>query len=253
MLTDTRVCTRPGCTRPWLSRRMCASHYEQWRTRNRAYGRPTSQFVDAQPARDHINQLSAAGISWKQLHELSGVPLSSIGRIIRGRTERGEPPTRQIMPHVEAKILAVPIPGVWWTHSANHRVGDPTGTTRRLQALVAAGWTQTDIATRIGVTTGNATPLFFGRRDVTAATARAVAALFDELALTPGPSPRARQRARRLGWLLPLDWDEDTIYSNSIYLYSDKIIIRTYNHTKGIWLPVFDRVVTLPEWCRAVA
>ena len=49
------------------------------------------------------------------------------------------------------------------------------------------------------------------------------------------------------------DWDEDTIYSNSIYLYSDKIIIRTYNHTKGIWLPVFDRVVTLPEWCRAVA
>lgn len=49
------------------------------------------------------------------------------------------------------------------------------------------------------------------------------------------------------------DWDEDTIYSNSIYLYSDKIIIRTYNHTKGIWLPVFDRVVTLPEWCCAVA
>lgn len=49
------------------------------------------------------------------------------------------------------------------------------------------------------------------------------------------------------------DWDEDTIYSNSIYLYNDRILIRTYNHTEGIWLPAFDRVITLPEWCRAVA
>ena len=49
------------------------------------------------------------------------------------------------------------------------------------------------------------------------------------------------------------DWDEETIYSNSIYLYADRILIRTYNHTAGIWLPQFDRVVTLPEWCRAVA
>lgn len=45
------------------------------------------------------------------------------------------------------------------------------------------------------------------------------------------------------------DWDEDTIYTNSLYLYEDHILIRTYDHTRGTWLPAFDRTVTLPEWC----
>lgn len=33
------------------------------------------------------------------------------------------------------------------------------------------------------------------------------------------------------------------------YLYEDHILIRTYDHTRGEWLPAFDRTVTLPEWC----
>ena len=45
------------------------------------------------------------------------------------------------------------------------------------------------------------------------------------------------------------DWDEDTIYTNSLYLYEDHILIRTYDHALGRWLPAFDRTVTLPEWC----
>ena len=49
------------------------------------------------------------------------------------------------------------------------------------------------------------------------------------------------------------DWDEDTIYTNSLYLYEDHILIRTYDHARGRWLPAFDRTVTLPEWCRLTA
>ena len=26
-------------------------------------------------------------------------------------------------------------------------------------------------------------------------------------------------------------------------------LIRTYDHTRGEWLPAFDRTVTPPEWC----
>lgn len=45
------------------------------------------------------------------------------------------------------------------------------------------------------------------------------------------------------------DWDEDTIYTNSLYLYEDHILVRTYDHSQGTWIPAFDRTVVLPEWC----
>lgn len=206
-----RICTIDGCDQPWRSRRLCRNHYEAWRRRQQAYGRSTCQFVDAGPARAHIEALAAAGISRKRLHVLSGVPLSSLSRIVAGRTERCEGPAKQIMPHVEAAILAVPIPTVWWTHSADSRVGDPTGTVRRLRALVAIGWTQTELAARLGFTGANASRLFLGHHKVTAATARRVAVLFDELSLQSGPSNAARARGARMGWLRPLDWDDDAL------------------------------------------
>ncbi|MDY5213870.1 MAG: metallophosphoesterase [Megasphaera elsdenii] len=45
------------------------------------------------------------------------------------------------------------------------------------------------------------------------------------------------------------DWDEDTIYTNSLYLYEDHILVQTYDHSQGTWIPAFDRTVVLPEWC----
>lgn len=49
------------------------------------------------------------------------------------------------------------------------------------------------------------------------------------------------------------DWDEETICTNSLYLYPDYILIRTYDHTHNTWLPAFDRTIALPEWCRLTA
>lgn len=42
------------------------------------------------------------------------------------------------------------------------------------------------------------------------------------------------------------DWDDGhDIFTNSIYLFADKIVIRTYSHGKHCFLPWFDRVVAL--------
>ena len=213
MTATDKVCVVDGCTSPWRTRRMCQNHYEQHRTRMKAYGRwgERGSFVDAQPVRDHIATLQDAGISWKRLHQLSGVALSSISRIVNGRTERGEGPAIHVTQTTADRILAVDVPVVWWTHATAGRVGDHTGTTRRLQALVAIGYTQTYLCDRLGVDVANGTVLFYGKRPLRAGTARGAAALYDELSMTPGPSKRSRNRAAKLGWLAPLDWDDDLI------------------------------------------
>lgn len=93
------------------------------------------------------------------------------------------------------------------------RVGS-TGTARRLQALVALGYTQTYLWDRL---TGDAKRhnlhhlLMHARPTVNATTARKVAELYDELSMTPGPSERARRKAAYYGWAPPLAWDEDEI------------------------------------------
>lgn len=38
-------------------------------------------------------------------------------------------------------------------------------------------------------------------------------------------------------------WEEEPYCSNSLYLYPDKVVIRTYNHTTGKWIENLDRVV----------
>ena len=202
------TCTR--CVKKVYARGMCDVHYGQWRRRQQAYGRTTSMYVDAGPVREHIEALSAAGVSYKRLHKLSGVALSSIARIVTGRTEREEGPAKQVHRGVADRILAVPLPGVWWAEASDHRVGDGVGTRRRLQALVAMGWSQSEIARRLGVDPANATKLFRCVL-VHAVTARRVAGLYDELSMTHGGSRRALNVAAREGWLRPLDWDDDLI------------------------------------------
>jgi hypothetical protein len=89
---------------------------------------------------------------------------------------------------------------------------NPIGTIRRLQALVAAGYTQRDLATKLNIKDCNVCRLMSsGDRTVHVNTADAVSALFDDLQLIPGPSNAARRRGARMGWALPLAWDEDEI------------------------------------------
>jgi 3',5'-cyclic-AMP phosphodiesterase len=43
------------------------------------------------------------------------------------------------------------------------------------------------------------------------------------------------------------DMNRDTIWTNSLFLYPDKVVVKTFNHKKGVWLPEFDRSVVPPK------
>lgn len=82
------------------------------------------------------------------------------------------------------------------------------GARRRLQALVAIGYSQTDLAEQLHLHRGTLAHWCY---DVPPHKWRAVAALFTRLQLVPGTSQRARAHARKRGWPPPLAWDEETI------------------------------------------
>lgn len=89
---------------------------------------------------------------------------------------------------------------------------DSTGTRRRLRALVAIGWRYSDIAVRLDVVTARVGHLAAGRSaTVHRDTAAAIAAIYDELSMTPGPSPRNRALAAGRQWAPPLAWDDERI------------------------------------------
>jgi hypothetical protein len=177
--------------------------------------------VDAQPVRDHIAALMAAGLSLRRIAHLAGLNRKVVQVLLHGRGDRGTGPSKTVWPATAEKILAVPIPPTPHALAADRALMWDYGTTRRLRALVAIGYPQYYLAERIGVSPSNATRLFNPpkrtkskhrrKARVTAATARRVEAVYRELENTPGPSQIARTRAKNLGWLPPIAWDEDNI------------------------------------------
>ena len=90
--------------------------------------------------------------------------------------------------------------------------GDVTGTERRLRALVASGYSQAQIAREMSTHESWVSRLVNGYdHSVNADTVARVKAVYDRLAMTPGPSDRARRQARARGWAPPLAWDDDEI------------------------------------------
>ena len=42
------------------------------------------------------------------------------------------------------------------------------------------------------------------------------------------------------------DMNHETIWTNSLFLYPDKVVVKTYNHNKNKWLPEFERTILSP-------
>lgn len=96
---------------------------------------------------------------------------------------------------------------------------DPTGTRRRLQALAWLGYGWKELAEHIGAQENMV--IRWARRDAPGSyvfrdTAAKVADVYERLSMRPAPTDttaqkntaaRARNRARRNGWLPPLAWD----------------------------------------------
>lgn len=164
--------------------------------------------VDAAPVKAHLEQLRAAGVGKRTIATQAGVSQTVVNRLIGVDHSR---PAARVRPEVAQRLLSVQT-----GHLAEGAYIDATGTTRRLQALVSIGWSQTHLAKRIGWTVANLNVLVLGRRSqVTIATTKLVAQLYDELSMQPGPSNRARSLARTRSWAPPLAWDDDTIDDRS--------------------------------------
>lgn len=84
------------------------------------------------------------------------------------------------------------------------------GSIRRIHALIAIGWSMEHQAERLGLKKQVIQNFAVKSPDtrIRIATAKRYADLYDELHMTPGPSERARQIARRRGWVPPLAWDD---------------------------------------------
>lgn len=200
-----------GCT----DCRAARTRRQRTRRRLQAYGQYDPGMVDAAPVRAHVLHLSAQGIGYKRVAALAGVHQTVLRQLIYGRYEaerRGEQQKRMNRESA-ARILAVrPDPGAL---GPNDHV-PAVGVHRRVQALVARGWSVASIAGRVGWSTSNF-HMMLRRSRVTVATHRAVAELYEQMwdeeplqrtAREQAVRARVLDYAARRRWLPPLAWDD---------------------------------------------
>ncbi|RLV56040.1 helix-turn-helix domain containing protein [Aeromicrobium phragmitis] len=184
--------------------------YERDRRRQKAYGR-WNGLIDAEPARKHVRTLMSQGMGWKRVAHAAGLEPSVVWKLLYGDRARRLEPSKRIRPATADKLLAVEL------DLADGQTTDRTGAVRRLQALVALGWSMSKLADQLGKDLRNFASVIHGRRDITVATDRAVRELFTDLAMQLPPqndwhnksaATRARNYARKHGWAPPLAWDD---------------------------------------------
>lgn len=212
------------------------SEAETWRERQKAYGR-YNKYVPAEFVREHLRELGEYGIGLKRVAKLSGVSTGTLSKIMfgvyappegefrgcKGEGRRVREPSRRVLRSTAEKIYAVEaIPANLGSGQADH---ERTPTARlHLQALVAIGWSQSKLATRLGMLPTNLGPVVGtstaggpnrreGLRVLSRGTVDKIEALYDELSMTLPPetnqreriaAARARNYARDHGWLPPL-------------------------------------------------
>lgn len=180
------------------------------RNRLRAYGRADQirpATVPAAPVREHLAALQAEGYGLERIADAAQVSRSVVMHVMYGpRGERGGKRPASIKTRPGERLLAT-------TGAMIDAAFVPaTGTARRLRALVAIGYSETHLASRIGMHRGNMSPIITGSRPrVTGETFAAVRALFAELWSAPvegREAVRARNVAKRNRWVGPLAWDD---------------------------------------------
>lgn len=191
------------------------SQYRTNRSRAIAYG-TWQPYVDAEPVRAHVRTLGEFGIGWMRLARIAGVPRGTVSKLLYGDPSRSMGPSKRLLPKNAAALLAVE-PTL--DNLGGHAHIDGTGTRRRLQALVAAGWPQTRIALRIGIGASNFNKTLHDDRPVRVSTARKAMALYEELwradprdhGVPQHIYDRTRCYARAHRWAPVGAWDDDVI------------------------------------------
>ena len=191
---------------------------ENERNRLKAYGR-YHRYVDAYPLRLHVQELREAGMGLKTIAERSGVAHGALWKLMYGKRQPdgSQTPSRRVLRQTAEKLYA--LDPAWSTQLrlAGGAVLDQersAAVSRRLQALVALGWSMSEIGRRLGLRhAANVIPIVRGERRMTVATARKANALFEELCMTLPPADtvpqrvtatRSRRYAKEQGWVPPL-------------------------------------------------
>ena len=126
--------------------------------------------IDATEARDHLRWLSSVGVGRRTVAERTGLAFTTVREITTGET-------RCCAPETAEKILAVGK----FSRSGGVRV-DAADTWRKIDEILALGWTKVAIARRI--IGPDALQLQLGRHEVRASTAAKVADLYAEVMAT---------------------------------------------------------------------
>lgn len=205
--THARYCTK-GC-RCWPCR---LAHYEYNTNRDKqlAYKR-WQKFVPADPVREHVRSLMAAGVGWRRVAMAADVQATSVNRILYVK-----PLQQRVRTDIAEKLLAV--------RPSLDLIGDTTaidavGTRRRLQALIANGWSQVKLGKKLGVHATNVGRMLYSPR-VMASSARLIRSVYEDLWDVNPPEAdwrdkiaanRARGYAAERGWVRPMAWDDGAI------------------------------------------
>lgn len=201
---NTLTCyTNYGCRLP-----ECVERRRQWaRERYRGLRAGTwPPLIDASPVRKHLQQLLDAGLTVDAIAGTAGVTRESIAtfeqscRAGRGRRQR-------TYPEFAKKILAVTPDNI-----SSGRV-DATGTHRRIQALVAAGWPLLHIGTQFDMHPQRPEQILRCKR-VYAATRQQIADGYERVILlrperrgvTKDKARLSRERAQANRWPNPAYW-----------------------------------------------
>ncbi|MCV7212632.1 hypothetical protein [Mycolicibacterium canariasense] len=137
-----------------------------------------------------MDRLRAAGWTWAAIAQAAGLTDQGV-YYIRG--------ARTVQRATYTAIMSIPVVD-------GDGMVDSLGSARRIQALMAIGWSQAECARRLKMTPQRLWHTMQHKR-IRADKARAIDALFRELCMTPGKSVRARNYAHASGWPPPLGWD----------------------------------------------
>lgn len=178
------------------------TYFKQWRVDREAGKGP--RLVPSGPSIGHIRSLLDAGASGRAIAAVAGISAEVVSRLLTNPR-----PTVQV--GTERRILAVTMDAI--TRRRNPAGFVPAiGARRRIQALLALGWTHQHITDRMpGVDTLSKLVLNQQGQWIARGTHDAVAAAYEALSMAPGPSLVTRGHARSRGYAPPLAWDEGSI------------------------------------------
>jgi hypothetical protein len=138
---NTLTCyTKYNCRLP-----ECVQRYHDWDARRRAAqaAGEWQPHVDAEPVREHLRALAASGITLHRAAEIAGIGPRSLHPLFQPENGRRRPVRHTVRPEIAARILAID------PEKARPAKVAPTGSVRRIQALVAIGWPMRHMAAHL--------------------------------------------------------------------------------------------------------